>query len=124
MKIGYWITTVLISLMMLMSSGMYLFNTEEIAKVFTATGFPTWIIYPLAILKILAVVALLSNLSRWLKEWAYAGLTFNFLLALGAHQSLNDGDQIGAIVALVLLWASYFFYSKLYGSLMMPKKEA
>ena len=124
MKIGYWITTGLLSAMMLLSAGMYFFNTAEIETVFRATGFPTWVIYPLGTLKVLAVIALLSNASRWLKEWAYSGLLFNFLLALGAHQSISDGDQIGAIIAVVLLLASYFFYGKVYGNLLMPKPDA
>jgi len=107
-KIIFWIATGLLSAMMLMSAGMYFFNYEEIEKVFTGLGHPTHIIYPLAIAKILAVVAILTRKNTTLTEWAYAGLFFDFVLALMAHLNAGDGEFGGAAVALVLLFTSYF----------------
>lgn len=101
------------SLLMLMSAGMYFFNHEEIAAVFTGLGYPTYIIYPLAIAKILALVAIWTNLSIALKEWAYAGLFFDFVLAFSAHVMISDGNQMAAVLAMVLLSASYYSWKKL-----------
>ncbi|MFT6960484.1 MAG: hypothetical protein ACJAWV_000181 [Flammeovirgaceae bacterium] len=64
-------------------------------------------IYPLATFKVLGVVAVLTRAVDWLKEWAYAGFFFNFLLAFGAHFMAGDGEFGGALVALVLLIVSY-----------------
>ncbi|MBK3518137.1 DoxX family protein [Carboxylicivirga marina] len=111
-KIIYWIATGLLSAMMLMSASMYVFNNAAIQDAFTALGFPTYIIYPLALAKLLGLVAILSNKSKVLKEWAYAGFFFNFLLAASAHISISDGEQMGAIMALVLLILSYIFGRK------------
>lgn len=111
-KIIYYVATVLLSLMMLFSAGMYFFNHAEVAKIVTSLGFPTYIIYPLGIAKLLGIAAIWSNVSKTLKEWAYAGFFFNFLLAVSAHFNAKDGEWAGAAVALVLLIVSYVFYKK------------
>ena len=111
-KIIYYLTTGLLSFLLIASAGMYLFNTAEISKLFTSFGYPTYIIYPLAFAKISAVVVLWTKLNT-LKEWAYSALTFEFILAFFAHYMVGDGEQTGAIIALVLLGSSYFFGKKL-----------
>jgi hypothetical protein len=112
-KIIFWVATGLLSALVLMSAGMYVFNNAEIQKAFVGFGFPTFIIYPLAFLKLSGVLVI--TLTEWdtVKEWAYAGFFFNFILALGAHLSIGDGEQTGAIIALVLLITSYVFRKKL-----------
>ena len=115
-KIGYWVATGLLSALVLMSVGMYFFNYGHISAEFKKLGYPVYIIYPLAIAKILAVVAILTKMSPKLKEWAYAGLFFDFVLAGVAHIVVKDGEFGGAVIATVLLLASYYFDSKLFGS--------
>lgn len=110
-KIIYWTSTGLLTVMMLMSAGMYIFNNVEVSKLFTDFGYPTYIIYPLAFVKILGLIAIWSNKSKTLKEWAYAGFFFDFILAASAHISINDGGFAPALVATVLLLVS-FLYSK------------
>lgn len=107
----YWISTRLLSLLMLMSAGMYIFDHDTIAEFFTGFGYPTYIIYPLAIAKILGVIAILTRKSEVLKEWAYAGFFFDFLLAFQAHINAEDGSFGLPIVALVLLIVSYKYQS-------------
>ncbi|EAR02888.1 hypothetical protein FB2170_06355 [Maribacter sp. HTCC2170] len=87
---------------------MYFFNHGEVVKAFTALGFPTYIIYPLATLKVLGLIVILTNIGGNLKEWAYAGFFFNFVLAFFAHVMVSDGEQFGALMALVFLLTSYF----------------
>lgn len=109
-KLLYWVPTVLLSAMMLMSAGMYVFNYEEISLVFLKLGFPAFVIYPLAVLKVLGVIALLTNKSKFLSEWAYAGFFFDFLLAASGHLNAGDGEAMGAFVALALLITSRYFW--------------
>ncbi|MEM8998691.1 MAG: DoxX family protein [Bacteroidota bacterium] len=112
-KILYWITTGLFCAMMLMSAGMYIFNHAEIVKAFDSLGHPSYIIYPLAILKLLGVSVLLGNFGgRSLKEWAYAGFFFNAVLAFFAHYMIGDGEHMGAFIAIVLVLSSYFLGKK------------
>lgn len=108
-----WISTGLLSAMMLMSAGMYFFNNGEVQKVFESLGYPTYIIYPLAVAKIIGVIVLWVSKNRSLKDWAYAGFFFDFVLAFFAHIMISDGQFGGAIIALILLAASYYSWKKL-----------
>jgi hypothetical protein len=114
-KIVFWVATGLLSAMLLMSAiYMYIINHDTMAVVaFENLGFPTWIIYPLAIAKILGVIAITTRKSAKIKEWAYAGFFFNFVLAASAHLAVGDGEHWGAIIALVLLIVSYVFGEKM-----------
>lgn len=110
-RIIFYVATSLLSLLLLGSAGMYIFNNADIAKVFNNLGYPIYIIYPLAIAKISAVIVLWTKL-KTLKEWAYSALMFEFILAFFAHYMVKDGEQTGAAIALVLLGVSYFLGKK------------
>jgi len=110
----YRVTTGLLTANMLLSAGMYFFIHEIAAEMFEALSFPGYIIYPLGIAKILGLIAIWSNKSKTLKEWAYAGFTFTFLLAISAHINAGDGGYMGAVVALIFVIASYIYNRKVY----------
>lgn len=112
-KIIYYVSTGLLTLLMLFSVSQYFLNHAEITKAFESFGYPSYIIYPYGVIKLLgiAVIWFLSNKS--LKEWAYAGFFFAFTLAFFAHYMIGDGDQIGALIATVLLLTSYFTSKKM-----------
>lgn len=110
----YRIVTGLMSLLAVMGAGMYFFNYELAESMYINLNFPTYIIYPLGIAKLLGVFAIWYNKSRSLTEWAYAGFFFNSLLAISAHLNINDGEHYGAVVALVLAVTSYIYNKKLY----------
>ncbi len=112
-KLIYWIATSLMSAIFLFSASMYLFTYEQISVFFINLGFPTWLIYPLAILKILGVVAIVTKRSIFLKELAYAGFLFDATLALTAHLVVSDGEHIAAILAILFTTTSWFFDRKL-----------
>ncbi|KAB1159732.1 DoxX family protein [Tenacibaculum aiptasiae] len=112
-KIIYYVATGLLSLLMLFSAGMYFVNNAEISKMYEAFGYPTYIIYPYGIAKILGLVAIWFLRDTFLKEWAYAGFFFAFILAFFAHVMISDGQQTGAIVAMILLVTSYIYNKKI-----------
>lgn len=112
-KIIYYVSTGLLTLMMLMSAGMYFFNNAEITTMFEGFGYPTYIIYPYGMVKILGLVAIWFLKDSFLKEWAYAGFFFAFILAFFAHFMIGDGEQIGAVMAMVLLVVSYIYSKKI-----------
>ncbi len=107
-KLLYWVSTGLLTAMMLMSVGMYFFKHQDISMAFTSFGYPTYLIYPLGIAKLLGLAAIWYNKSSVLKEWAYAGFFFNFILAFFAHFMIGDGEQMGALMAFILLIISYY----------------
>lgn len=112
-KIAHWIFTGLIGLMFLASGVMYIAKHTEITAEFSKLGFPIWLIYPMAVAKILGVVMIVTKFNKWLTEWAYAGIFFNLLLAVGAHTAIGDGEAIPPVVAILFILGSYFTWKKL-----------
>lgn len=112
-KIIFYVATGLLSLLMCFSVYMYIFNHEAVVGMFDNFGYPSYIIYPYAIAKLLGVFALWNPNFKVLKEWAYAGFFFAFVLAFFAHYMIGDGEETGALVALVLLAVSYIFNKRI-----------
>lgn len=106
-KVLYYGSTGLLTLIMFGSAMMYFFNYDMVSEVFTQLGYPTFIIYPLAIAKILGLVAIWTRKSRTLLEWAYAGFFFDTLLAASSHINIGDESQYGALVAMLMVFISY-----------------
>jgi hypothetical protein len=106
-KLVHWILTGVVCAVMLMAAGMYFLNTEEVVTNFTNLGYPTYLIYPMGIAKIAAVLMLLTKFNRPLTEWAYAGLFFMATLAAMAHLATKDGQHMMAIGIIVLVIGSY-----------------
>ena len=111
-KIIYWLSTAIFCSIMLFSATMYLTKYEMVRGFFVALGYPTYIIYPLAIAKILGVVAVITKKVNVLKEWAYAGFLFDGILASAAHLNAKDGGHIMALVVVVMVIISRIFEGK------------
>ena len=112
LKIVHWIFTGLIAAMMVMSVGMYLSDPGFVKATLGKVGFPEWLFYHIVFAKIAGTVFLLVRKWPKLTEWAYAGLTFEFCLAMSSHVYADSTDPeitnpTGAIMALVLLMVSY-----------------
>ena len=111
-KITNLVSTGLLSALLLMSAGMYFFQHDMMKELFESFGFPTYIIYPLAMAKICAVIVFWLPNATKIKEWAYSALFFELILAFFAHYMIGD-DPMGAALAIVLLAVSYITYTKL-----------
>ena len=103
--------TGLLAVPMVGSAGRALFDYPWAQESFVHLGYPTYIIYPLEVAKLLGVAAILSNRSPFLKNLAYAGFFYHLLLALSAHVAAGDGLEmmIASASGLVLLAGSYRF---------------
>lgn len=125
MRITYWVTTGLMCLLFFASAMMYFFNYPRAETFFISLNFPTWIIYPLATLKILGILAVLTQKVTFLKELAYAGFLFDAILALTAHLIVGDGEFMGGLIALILITISWVFDRKIFGNITQntPIKE-
>lgn len=120
-KIIYWIATGILCALFIMGAMMYLFNYPRAEGFFISLGFPTWIIYPLATLKILGPLMILTKKSLFLKELAYAGFLFDATLALFAHIMVADGEYLFAILALVFTTISWIYDRKVFGKLIQSR---
>ena len=107
-KIIYWIATLGVCGIFLFSATMYFTKFEMVKGFFETLNYPTYIIYPLATLKILGIIMILWRKSSWLTEWAYAGFFFDVVLAFFAHYFAKD-DVTFTLVAIILILVSYFF---------------
>jgi len=111
-KIIFYVATGLLTLIMLFSVNMYFFKHDNVAQMFTNFGYPSYVIYPYAVAKLLGLVAIWNPNFKEIKEWAYAGFFFAFILAFFAHYMIGDGEQTAALVAFILLIISYIFNKK------------
>ncbi|NRS89112.1 hypothetical protein HNQ02_002034 [Flavobacterium sp. 7E] len=111
-KIIYYAATIIFTMVILLSSGMYFFNHDYIKTEFVKLGYPTYIIYPYATAKLLGLIAIWSPKFNIIKEWAYAAFFFAVVLAFFAHIMVNDGEQLLAIIAFIALIISYIFRKK------------
>ncbi len=114
LKIAYWIITGIFSAFMLFSGVNFLFNKEDVSMLFNTLGFPSFIIIPLGIAKILGVLAILTHKIKALKELAYAGFFFDFMLAIVSHIQVSDGMFMMPVAALLLLIGSYYLDKRVF----------
>lgn len=77
---------------------------------FEELGFPVWIVIPLAVAKILGVIAILSDYNGLLREWAYAGFLFDVILATAAHHYAGHGAIGLSFWGILLVLGSRYLY--------------
>ena len=79
---------------------------------FRHLGYPPYLLVFLGTAKILGVAAVLTPGMPRLKEWAFAGLTFDLTGALYSHLSVGDPASawMPAAIGMVLMAASYVVY--------------
>ncbi len=100
----------------LMPLGTLLFAPQYMTAGTQPLGYPDYFAFALTIFKILGVTALIiPKLHPKLKEWAYAGLTFNLIFAVISHAVVdgNIGFIILPIVIGGILAVSYIYNQKI-----------
>jgi len=105
----YWLLTIPFVATMIAAGGMLLAGMPANVEGITHLGYPVYICKILGIAKVLGGIALLQERFRTLKEWAYAGYTFNLLGAAASHAFSGSGTAhiITPIVILAMVIASY-----------------
>ncbi|TGV01315.1 DoxX family protein [Flavivirga rizhaonensis] len=122
-KIIYWIATGVMTLIFTFSSSMYLLKYDMVSGFYNNLGFPTWIIYPLAILKILGLLAVWTRKNKLLKEWAYAGFFYDAVLAFFAHYMISDGEWPLSVIAIIAIIISRVYEGKVFSTSLKPIAE-
>jgi len=100
-RIAYWGSTGLVALMLLTSLS-YLTGSEQVVSGFAKAGYPQHLRIVLGIAKPVAAVVLLLPGVALLKEWAYAGAAFAWIMAFIAARASGEPAQIW-MIPLVLL---------------------
>jgi hypothetical protein len=114
-KIIFWVSTTLIFLF----EGVMpaLTSQTELAKEgIRHLGYPEYFGNALVVFKILGTLSLMiPQVPGRIKEWAYAGFTFNFLFASVSHFAVDgvNFQSFFPLIVLVVLVASYRSFHQL-----------
>ena len=114
--IGFWATTSTVALE-LVAGGMTdlvhgrtsLVAGQPVAEVLEHLGYPAYLLRILGVWKVLGAIALLVPRFPRLKEWAYAGTFFVYVMAAVSWATCGGGlgDLIGPLVFAMLTLASW-----------------
>jgi len=101
-NLGYWLPTGLFCAIFVMGGIGHLFRLEPQLEGMQTLGYPLYVMTILGVAKLFGVAALLIPGQPLLKEWAYAGFTFDLLGASASHAF--SGDSLPAVlIPLVIL---------------------
>lgn len=113
-KIAYWISTAILIFFLGWAAISYHVIHDTQAGFFEAFGYPTYLVYSLAYLKIIAIIVIISHRYNDLRDMVYASYFFNMILALVGH--IIYGDFFGhAVVGLICLPISYLLGNQVRG---------
>jgi hypothetical protein len=108
--IVYWVATLFVAVNALVAGTVDLLRIQPLFGILIHLGFPAYFATILGIWKVLGAISLLAPRRPLLKEWAYAGMFFDFSSAVAAHVSTGDGIVacIGPLVSIGALLASWY----------------
>jgi uncharacterized membrane protein YphA (DoxX/SURF4 family) len=113
-NIIYWISTVLLAAMMLFSGVMSIIDGPQSAQFMAMLHYPPYFDSYLGVIKVLGVIALFVPGFPRIREWAYAGFTFDLVSALYSliMSHLRFADWVLIPVFIVILAVSYVCWHK------------
>jgi uncharacterized membrane protein YphA (DoxX/SURF4 family) len=114
-NIFYWILTILIAGMMIFSGYTGVSSNPDGVKLIEGhLGYPHYFNVYLGVIKIIGAIVLLIPGFPRLKEWAYAGFTFDMVSAICSFIAVGDPISGWApiIIFLLILAGSYILYHK------------
>ncbi len=114
-KILYWIFTFLFIAFTLLTSISQVISAKSSVEVMNILKFPLYILPFLGLAKFFGVIAIVLPYFPKIKEWAYAGIMFDYLGATYAMIAAGGRiDKWGFMIIPILLWClSYFYNTKL-----------
>lgn len=104
----YWASTGIVAVALL-GALTYLTGSEEVVSGFAKAGYPQHLRIVLGLAKPAAAIALLAPGVWILREWAYAGATFAWIMAFISASASGEpiSVRILPLILLVLLTISY-----------------
>ncbi len=108
-RIAAWVATASFVAMMGASAILYLTGNPAALAALRQLGYPEYFRLLLGTAKLLGALALLMPRPSALREWAYAGFTFDLVAAVASHLLSGDSPAHAApaVFALALVLASY-----------------
>jgi hypothetical protein len=123
--IAFWVVTLIFCVQIGFTAFAQL-HLPQVSAAFTHLGFPNYFRVELSWAKLLGIVLLLAPFPPRVKEWAYAGFTFDLGSAVLAHLAVGDGPQAWgwAAATLALLAGSYVLWRRLGVPSTVAKSES
>ena len=117
-KFLYWVSTSLLAAGMLGAGVQEVRQAPEILEAAHRLGYPDYVLTLLGLAKLVGAPLLLIQRFPHLKEWVYAGFSFDFGGAIISHIAAGDTffQVLPAILSAALLVISYYSYRS-HGSL-------
>lgn len=115
-KILYWIFTILLCLMLFADGFGGITQQQAGQDVLKHLGYPMYLLIITGVAKWLALIAILQPNFKVIKEWAYAGVSVNFIGAFASRAFVGDSffETILPIIMLAIMFISYFLWKKIY----------
>ena len=106
---AYWVITVLVATECLVGGMMGALRLPPFIGIMEHLGYPAYFMTIIGVWYMLAGVALLAPRFPRLKEWAYAGLVFNYTGAAASHLAVGDPavTLVAPIIFTTLVVASW-----------------
>lgn len=113
-KTTYWILTVIFCLMLIFDAIGGLIMAQEGQDALNHLHISVYLMPLFGVAKLLAVVALLQNRFARIKEWAFAGLAFNFIGAAWANAAIDgmNGFVFLPVIVLAFMFLIYYFWKR------------
>lgn len=100
--IAYWVTTALVIFELVLGGVWDVLRVPQVRGVIDRLGYPSYFLVILGVWKLLGAIALIVPRFPRLKEWAYAGVVFNFTGAIASHLA-SRFIEAGALVYLIVM---------------------
>jgi hypothetical protein len=108
-NLAFWTSTLFVAVTALLAGILDILRTEPLFGTLLHLGYPPYFSAILGTWKVLGAIALVAPRIPLLKEWAYAGMFFDYSSAIVSY--LASGDEVLAvawpvvsIIALILSW--------------------
>lgn len=107
-RVAAGISTALFVTIMTVSGVLYLVGPKPLMDALRELGYPVYFFKLLGLAKLLGVIGLLAPRRPILREWAYAGFTFDLTAAVASHLATGGASHLPpALFAFALLLMSY-----------------
>jgi hypothetical protein len=108
----YWVPTCLVAFVAALGGVSSVLKVDSAIASIHHLGYPEYFAVLLGVAKLLGAAAMLAPVPRTLREWAYAGFTFDAIAATVSITAVGDpiGQAVGPVIFLGFVQVSYWVW--------------
>jgi hypothetical protein len=106
---AFWASTLFVAMTALVAGAADILHLQPLYGILLHLGYPPYFAAILGTWKVLGALALLAPRRPLVKEWAYAGMSFDYASAVASHCVSGDGlaAMAGPLISIAVLIASW-----------------